>query len=400
MKPHDGDAFAVDTPAPPGEAAQPVVTAPPEPEVEPREPAPAAAPAPPESPPASAGNTDDPEATRRRRRRAAMWCLAVAAAGLEAAAISCALRDSLPPFFLAVALHGAAIAFSRLAAGRRRTDLSPVERDLVDWTGLLVPGFGPAFGWSLPRRQEEEEAENAHAVFEKYADHVKPGDPGYERTLFTGDYMRDLARELDVESYREVLRQGETDQKRNALRRLAELAAPRHFALVRECLLDPSHEVRLYAYSELERAGRPYEEAIAEGARVLRRRPGDAETLLAMARAYLGFAASGIQDPQMAGWYFRSADRFAGEAQEAGAHVEGALLRASALARLGEFAEAGACLDALPPDAQGRAECCLVRAELAYRRRDFATVRAEAARFVQTGEEPPPWLAAMTGERR
>ncbi len=339
------------------------------------------------------------EEQRRINPRVWMWCFVAGAVVFEGAAVWFALRDRLGPFFGAMALHGAAIVFSRLAAHVRRPDLSPVERDLVTWTGLLVPGFGPVIGWSLPRRAEQEEAENAHAVFERYADHVKARDSGYERTLFTGDYVRDLARELDVESYREVLRQGQTDQKRSALRRLAELGEARHFALIRECLLDPSHEVRLYAYSELERAGRPYEEAIADGSRMLRRSPDDPDALLVMARAYHDYAASGIQDPQMAGWYFRSADQFGGRAQEAGARTEGALIRASALARLGGFEEAGACLDALSPEEQGRAECCLVRAELAYRRRDFATVRAEAARFAQTGDELPSWLAAMVGER-
>ena len=61
-----------------------------------------------------------------------------------------------------------------------------------------------------------------------------------------------------------MLRDGTTDQKRNALRRLADLGQPVHFRLIRSCLLDPEHEVRLYAYSDLERAGRGYEEAIAK----------------------------------------------------------------------------------------------------------------------------------------
>jgi hypothetical protein len=300
----------------------------------------------------------------------------------------------------ASALHVAAALLCRWAARLRRDDLSVVETDIVVWIALLVPVFGPVLGWAAPRPPATEDAENAHVVFEQYAEHVKPADAGYERTVFTGDFKRDLARELDVESYHEVLRHGETDQKRNALRRLAELGEPKHFDLIRSCLLDPSHEVRLYAYSELERAGRDYEEEIANRSRQLKKQPDNVEALLTLARTYHRYAASGILDPSMAAFYFRSAERYATQAQQHGADdPEAAFVRAAALGRLEEYEDAEACLQALPEPHQALPGCCLVRAEIAYRRRDFAKVREEAARFLETDAEPPPWLAAIGGKR-
>ena len=225
-------------------------------------------------------------------------------------------------------------------------------------------------------------------------------DAGYERTVFTGDFKRDLARELDVESYHEVLRHGETDQKRNALRRLAELGEPKHFDLIRGCLLDPSHEVRLYAYSELERAGRTYEEEIAKRSKQLKDKPENTDALMALAETYHRYAASGILDRSMAAFYFRAAERYGTQAQQHGAEgPEPILVRAAALGRLEEYEEAEACLQTLTDEQQALPSCCLTRAEIAYQKRDFATVRTEAARFLQTDAEPPAWLAALGGNR-
>jgi hypothetical protein len=237
-------------------------------------------------------------------------------------------------------------------------------------------------------------------VFEEYAEHVQPPRPDYERTLFTGNYTRDLARELDAESYHEVLRHGSTDQKRNALRRLADLGEPHHFALIRKCLVDPEHEVRLYAYSELERAGRRFEEAIATQSRKLKADPGDAAAVEEMARTYLAYAATGIHDASMAAFYFRSAQRYARTARGLGAAgPEMAWVEACALGRVGEFEAADAALAALPPGEQEQARTCLIRAELALLRRDFAQARVQAEQLKASGGEVPGWLAALEGKR-
>ena len=75
-------------------------------------------------------------------------------------------------------LHVAATLLSVWAARRRRPDLSRVEEDLVWVTALLVPLFGPALAWAMPRPVADEDVENAHEIFERYSDHVKPCSSG------------------------------------------------------------------------------------------------------------------------------------------------------------------------------------------------------------------------------
>jgi hypothetical protein len=175
---------------------------------------------------------------------------------------------------IGLTLHGTACWISLKAArSRREGRLTPTERDSILVTAVTVPFLGPALAWSIPRHAPDGEVENAHQAVEKYLDHVKPRVPDYERTLFTGDHDRDLARKLDAESFREVLRHGETGQKRNALFKLAELGAPHHLAMIRECLTDEDQEVRLYAYGELDRLTRIHEGAIADGRAAVKQDP-------------------------------------------------------------------------------------------------------------------------------
>ncbi len=298
--------------------------------------------------------------------------------------------------FYGTLMHFVAAAFCWFAARRRRPDLASVERDVVVGTALLVPIFGPAYAWRMPHPPATEENRNAHAVFEDYADHVRPVDADYERTLFTGDYERDMARELDAESYHAVLRVGSTDQKRSALQRLAELGEPKHFQLVRLCLLDPSHEVRLYAYNELERASRFYEEALAKDSAALKKSPENAEAYLSLARTYFAYAASGIHDSQMGAFYFQSAADFAEKARGAGhGEPDPVWVHAHALGRLGKYKEALAYMDVLTPGQQDLPTSCMVRAELAYRQRDFLGVRKETARLSGSDVKLPEWLKAL-----
>jgi len=313
-----------------------------------------------------------------------------------AAAVVLVGLNSLPAVAGAGVLHVLAAFCCSRAARQRRPDLAQVERDIVFWTALLVPVFGPPLAWRMPFLATPEKVENAHSVFERYADHVKPAVPDYERTLFTGDYEKDLARELDAESYHEVLRHGETDQKRNALRRLADLGEPRHFALIRRCLLDPEHEVRLYAYSELERSGRVYEDVIARRTPQIEREPDNADALLALATAYFEYAASGILDEGMASFYFNSAASYAERADRCGIEgCEATWLRAAALARVGSYDAADACLDALGENEKALPKSCIARADIAFRRRDFLGVRTEAEQLREAGAEVPAWLQAM-----
>jgi tetratricopeptide (TPR) repeat protein len=347
-------------------------------------------------------------APRRRRRaqqagRDSVLLLRVAATVLAEGAAFAAIL--LVPggqgLALGLLLHALAAILGRIAARRRRRDLAQVESDLVLVAGLLIPLFGPLTAWALPRPAGAKQPANAHDVFASYADHVKPAVPDYERTLFTGSYERDMARELDVESYHEVLVHGTTDQKRSALHRLAELGETKHFRLIRQCLLDLEHEVRLYAYSELERASRRYEEEIARRARELKEQPEQGGPLLAIARAYFEYAATGIHDEAMGAWYYRSAEQYAGRARRLlGDDPEPVWIQARAFGRLGDYDRAKALLQELTEPQRNLPESCLTRAELAYARRDFLAARAEAARIRDAGAEPPPWLAALEGKRR
>lgn len=336
-------------------------------------------------------------------KRKLMLVLFVAfAAATEIGAVMIVMRLQTGRWLaVAAGLHVVAVIACRVAARRRRPDLSGVESDLVLTTAISVPLFGPLFAWSMPQPATAEAAENAHAVFENYSEHIKPAIPDYERTLFTGDYNKDVARELDVQSYHEVLHHGTIDQKRSAMRRLAELGETKHLRLVRQCLLDPEHEVRLYAYSELDRASRGYEEQIAQRAREIAQSPDSEEALLAIARTYFEYAASGIHDEHMAAWYFRSAERYADKARRRGGDdPEPIWIQARSLGRLNEYEKAKAVLAELTEAQLNEPGSCITRAELAYRRRDFLSARAEAARLRECDEELSPWLAALEGERK
>ena len=339
--------------------------------------------------------------------RRSLPVLVTLAASLEFAALALVMtmnRIEWLPVSLLVHLLAAHIAAR--AAAVRRSDLTRTERDAVLWVAALVPMFGPALAWWMPmpppEDNEDDEADdviNAHEMFERYEEHVKPHRPDYERTLFTGDYAADIARELDAESYVEVLRHGNTDQKRNALRRLATLGEPKHFAQIRGCLLDPLHEVRLYAYAELEKASRVFEDDIAEITRKLARRPKRVASLLAMADVQFRYAASGIHDEGMATFYFKTVMSFGKRAIDAGAEgPEPVWLIARAQARLGETEAAMVSIASLPPGEQQMVESCLVRARIQFESRDFEAARVEADRIEAAGAELPGWLRALRME--
>ncbi len=298
---------------------------------------------------------------------------------------------------IGVALHIFGVYLSLLAARlRRRGDISEAETDIVLTAAAFVPGFGPAIAWSLPRPTSAEAVENAHEVIERYHDHVKPVVPDYERSLFTGDPDKDLARKLDAESFREVLAHGDTDQKRSALFRLAELGAPHHIALIRDCLVDDDGEVRLYAYGELDRLTRVFEEEIGKSRRAVEAREADFEPRLRLSNAHFDLSASGVLDPRTASFHFRAAANEAQIARNLGpGELEPVLAEARAHARLGDLDAAANCLDEVPDALRGDASVCLARAEVAFSRRDFAGARIEAGALLMTETELPGWLQAI-----
>jgi hypothetical protein len=284
----------------------------------------------------------------------------------------------------------------RAAGLRRKTPLTEVERDAILCLATFAPVVGPALAWRIPRRNAEKTIENAHEVVERYMSHVKPAVPEHERTLFTGDHDKDLARKLDMESFIEVLNHGETDQKRSALFRLAELGAPHHLALIRRCLEDDDQEVRLYAYGELERLTREHEMAIAEARKGEAEAPSCPEAKKDRSRAHAGLAGSGVLDGPTSGFHFRAAAMYAQQAQELAENdVEAVLLEAVAQARLGELELARECLDGLSEEHRERTDVALARAEVAFCMRDFGAARAAAGHLILFEEELPDWLAAL-----
>jgi len=298
---------------------------------------------------------------------------------------------------LGIAIHGVGVFLCLVAARlRRRGDLSGAETDIVLTAAIFVPGFGPGVAWTLPRISAKEAVENAHEVIERYRSHVKPVVPDYERSLFTGDPDKDLARKLDAESFREVLRHGDTDQKRSALFRLAELGAPHHIQLIRDCLVDDDGEVRLYAYGELDRLTRVFEEEIGKARRLVEAGERDVDARLRLSRAHFDLAASGVLDPRPARFHFRAA---ANEAQTAATmapgEVEPILAEARAHAHLGDLYAAENCVATISEENRNAAGVCLVRAEVAFKRRDFAAARMEAGALLLTETELPGWLQAI-----
>jgi len=328
----------------------------------------------------------------------------------EAAAVLLLLAGRTTPAVAASApLHALAAFLSLRAAMRSRGPLPPVEKDLVLLCAAAVPLFGPAIAWSIPpRRAEPRPAEGKRggaaeeaSLFDRYADHVKPHIPDSERTVFSGNYEKDLARELDIESYVEVLRHGKTDQKRNALKRLADLGEPRHLRLVRERLEDPDQEVRLYAYSELERLSRVHEDRIMRLRKATAAPESAPEESRALAQAHFDYGASGIQDEEMAAYHFRLAQKHATQARARGdADPACCWIESLALARLKDPRGALEALDRLDPAARALAQTRIAYAELAYRDRDFDRVRDEAEALVQANAEIPDWMKALGAKRR
>ena len=304
----------------------------------------------------------------------------------------------------ALTLHAASVFASFFAARLRRGGrLTDPEADCVVYASMMIPFVGPATAFLLPRPEKEATVENAQQAMERYSSHVKPTIPDYERSLFTGDFHRDLARKVDLESYREVLRYGKTDQKRSALFRLAELGQPHHLALIRSCLEDDDQEVRLYAYGELERIVRGHEDAIAKGRRLVKADPADPAAHMNLAAAHFRLAESGVLDRATSGFHMRGAAKCAAKAREFEPDdIAAAILQARAYANYGDFEQAESHLDNLPLELRSRPEIGLVRAELAFAARDFARARVEAGHLLLEEVELPGWLEAllMTVEER
>lgn len=296
----------------------------------------------------------------------------------------------------ALCFHIAAAGLSLLTARvRRRHRLHGVYFDLVLLTALAIPVFGPLVAWLIPSEKIHEQGVNAHELFEQYEKHVRHTEAPYRRTLFTGDFDRDMARELDVESYFDVLAAGDIHQKRDALCKLSLLGEPHHLALVRKSLLDADQEVQLYAYGQISALEERYESAIESCDDGTEAGPSDPIRATNLAAAHLAYAQSGVLDGVLATHHCELAIQFALRGRQ-GAEPRVAM-RIELMAKLGLRDKEGAekvIEEMLAIDPEDK-EALAVAIEFAYRARDFARARQDIDRFANGGHELQPWMRAL-----
>ncbi len=299
-----------------------------------------------------------------------------------------------------IGLHLGAAQLSMWAARERRGGplLGP-ERDTVFVMAMFVPVVGPALAWALPHRSETREIEDAHELFERYLEHVEPLTPTHERSLFTGNETRDLARELDVETFAQVLREGAPDQRRNAVRRLVERGGPSHMARVRRCLIDLDEEVRLFAHAELDRVLKTHRRSIHDALDDVAE-CADADSHTAVAEAHLELAESGILDAAASASHHRLARQSATTALSMGGpRVDAAKVAAVAHSRLGEHGTAVEIIESLSTEEQRLADVREIRASVAFARRRYGVARALGERLVRHNDDLPNWLDALRRQK-
>lgn len=335
------------------------------------------------------------------KRQLAIALSAALAIGLELAAAAYPfLSQSGPRLLPALSFHVAAVVACVIAARLRRAPerLLPAELDAVLITAIFVPLAGPVLGWVIPRRSNRDSVVDAHEAFQQRE--VVHGTGGPHRTLFTGRFDEDLATMTDAMTYAEVLRDGCVAEKRSAIKKLCASRAPQHLARVRATLSDSDDEVRLFAYAELTRIEREYEDALAElGERVF----GDEDQAVVridLAVKHLDYARSGVLDADFARFHTGRAIERAEEAYELGADGP-SCARAGLLARLdmGQVGDAEEWLERFSEAVVAHPTVRLAEAELAFACRDLERARS-IARELGSGESAPRWLSALLAPER
>lgn len=300
-----------------------------------------------------------------------------------------------PRLLPAVLLHLAAVAACVLAARQRRSPerLLPAELDAVLVTALFVPLAGPVLGWVIPRRSNKESVVDAHEAF--VARERIHGTGGPSRTTFTGRFDEDLAHRTDALTYAEVLHNGSVAEKRSAIQQLCRSREPRHLARVRAALSDGDDEVRLFAYAELTRIERGFEDALAALAVRLRTDPDQAAVLVALAVKHLQYARSGVLDADFARFHAGRALERSVEAFENGADGP-SCARVGLLARLdlGHAQEAAEWLERFSSAVASHPVVRLAEAELAFAARDLERARSIALELGGDAKAPR-WLRAL-----
>lgn len=173
---------------------------------------------------------------------AGVLCSVMATAGFVDASEMRTAAAALVLHILATLLAVRATA----AAGASRSEVV-----LLAAVTATLPGVGAIAAWWFCISGAPRNASNAHAENDPLPLDSVRGDT-------------DLRRELGVNSYTQVVRHGSLEEKRNLLRRLAQLGTARHVSIVRQFLFEEEPELRLCAYAELARIGQRHEQGIGE----------------------------------------------------------------------------------------------------------------------------------------
>lgn len=317
---------------------------------------------------------------KARRPQARPLLLAIAAALVEvAAAWSLLCHGQLAA---AVALHMAASLLAALTVDRAM----PAYRDAVLLTAVAVPLLGPMLAWAVLARPRDA-AVNAHAFFENYEQEVQG------RIELQGTVPDSDARTI---SFHEVLRHGSLDHRRNALRKLAQRGQRMHLQLLRRCLSHPDMELRLGAFTELNRLLREWETRLDELRAAVARTPRDADARAAASRAHREYAASGLLDDDMARFQLEQAAAACDLTMvPTSGQTDLAVERALVFAELGDLDGAVAALGHVDGPDRDAPHACIARARIAFLTRRYSEVHPEVDRLRAAEADVPRWMSEL-----
>ncbi|MFQ5506882.1 MAG: tetratricopeptide repeat protein [Planctomycetota bacterium] len=302
-------------------------------------------------------------------------------------------------------LHLGACTFCILAA-RSRGKLSPVEKDVVLISAVFIPVFGPALAWTIPVGDDRRLPSGSTEMLHKVEQDLQSTEQPYVPKLYSGDFEQDLSREINAMSYYEVLKNGDMDQKRNALRKLARMGEHKHLVMIKKFYHDPEPELRLCAYLEIDRLRIRHESKISELKKQLREcrvgrpihegRKLEDDCLAELADAVREYGSCGILDENMADFQLRQALDIAAEAlRKSPKNWRAALVKALIHKDLNELDDAEKSLADLPEESRQHPAIRMMRAKLCFSRRDFEGARREALALRDSGQEVPEWLAVL-----
>lgn len=291
-------------------------------------------------------------------------------------------------------LHLAAALAAFLSVKRGRAGLFYPGR-LWGRTSAFFVFFLPVFGWFC-----------AACVFFFYrpisqvADFENEDDAGdfqvdeKDLPLAVGISIEDrIHHQLDFMPLADVLAGDDLALKRGAIDNLAKIASPEAISLLLSKRGDASPEVRFFATSALTRVKREMDDELEAAKGPVQSGKQDGVARVALARAYMRLAKSGVLDEPTARVYFGEAAHHAERASKDSPDAL-RLLAACHLAR-GEWDAALAAADAMASvghDPLGAIKC---RIEVCYAAGRYDGVVAGLKRWRETGKQDAAWTAAV-----